>query len=544
MDEDGEWTLHLPGIAIVNALDQGDNLFFHCRATGATAVCPQCATPSTTVHSYRTRTLKDLPVFTQPVILEVRIRRFRCLNPECPRTTFTETLPELAGACARRTRRLRQALRQIAIELGGEPGRRLSRQLAMAVSGDTLIRMLRQEIVPAVSASEIGVDDWALRKGHTYGTIIVDHQSHRPIDLLPERTADTVAHWLKAHPGVTLVTRDRSPEYARGIREGAPAAQQIADRWHLLSNVREAVERLCQRLRTDLQTLPIVVTGQLPAKITVFDRSTRRCATDDALRQARRAKRQRRYEKVKALQGQGFNIQQVARALKMSWVMARHFMRCERYPETRSSARRASVLDPYASYLQSRWDTGCHNAQQLWRDIRKQGFRGSSRMVTLWAQLRRPASEPRHGPTSTAQPQSTVSSSSTDLPSPRRLAWLLLKSETALSDVEKQILQHIQNDQRIATSQLLIRRFQTLVNKRADTELEAWLADCDASGIPELKSFSSGLRSDLAAVQAALKTKLNNGLAEGHINRLKCIKRQMYGRANLDLLRIRCLCRA
>jgi transposase len=413
----------------------------------------------------------------------------------------------------------------------------------MAASGDTLIRILRQETVPALSSSEIGVDDWALRKGHTYGTIVVDHQSHRPIDLLPERTAETVANWLKAHPGVTVVTRDRSPEYARGIREGAPAAEQIADRWHLLSNLREVVERLCQRLRAELQTLPVVAAGQLPTKIAVFDRSTRRYATDDAQRQARRAKRQRRYEKVKALQGQGFNIQQVARALKMSWVMARHFMRCELYPETSQPTRRASQLDRYASYLQSRWDAGCHNAKQLWREIRDQGFRGSSRMVTLWAQLRRPASEPRTGPVQTARSQSTVSSSTTDLPSPRRLAWLLLKSESALSDAEKQILQHIQNDHRIATSQLLIRRFQGLVNTRADSELDAWLTDCDASGIPELKSFSSGLRTDLAAVQAALKTKLNNGLAEGHINRLKCIKRQMYGRAKLDLLRIRCLCR-
>ncbi len=411
----------------------------------------------------------------------------------------------------------------------------------MPISSDTLLRVLRHEQPVVTTPRVLGVDDWAWRRGHRYGTLLVDLQTHRPVDLLPDRTAETLATWLQEHPGISIITRDRSGEYARGIAVDAPHAKQVADRWHLLHNLHDALERLLQRKRADLERLPVVSQGAKSPQFSAGDRSVHRWVGDDLMRHAARTRRHARYQKVKVLQKQGLNIQQIARTLTMGWKTVRQFYRAETYPEPKSPRPRASILDPHVLYLQTRWNAGCHNALQLWREIRAQGYRGSHRMVMLWAQLRRDPAERRPGPRLRVAPRSTVASAQTALPHIQQLVWLLLRAQDTLDADQHAWLQHIQRDPLLSKAYKFAQQFVRMLHQHAAQRLRTWLERCQESGVEELAHFAITLRHDLAAVNAGLQLPWSNGVVEGHVNRLKFIKRQMFGRANFDLLRIRVL---
>jgi transposase len=239
---------------------------FAIRATRPQAACPTCLTPSNTLHSYYRRHPADLPSLGQAVCLSLSVRRFCCRNPDCPRQTFAEPLPGLLNRRARRTQRLASAQAQVGIALGGEAAARLLQRLAMPTSADTVLRLVRALPLPEAEPPRIlGVDDWALKKGQTYGTILVDLEARRVIDLLPERTAPALASWLEAHPSIEAVVRDRSSEYGRGATLGAPEAVQVADRWHLLYNLRQMLGRWLAGIHGRLQALPALPAQGPPA---------------------------------------------------------------------------------------------------------------------------------------------------------------------------------------------------------------------------------------------------------------------------------------
>jgi transposase len=220
------------------------------------------------IHSHYERQVRDLlPLSSKAVWLKLSVRRFRCRDVTCAQRIFVERLPRIAAAHARCSRQLRTTLTQVQVGLlfGGEAGSRLARSLRMAASPDTLLRLIRLHPVPAGAGPRIvGVDDWAVRKGQRYGTILVDLERNVSIDRLPDRAAETLSSWLRSHPSIALITRDRFPEYAQGARDGAPQSCQIADRWHLLKNLRETLERLLKRMYRRLRVLPALTmpTGQ------------------------------------------------------------------------------------------------------------------------------------------------------------------------------------------------------------------------------------------------------------------------------------------
>jgi transposase len=244
----------LPGWEIHNVTLDESRMIITASHTSPIAVCPACHQVSERVHSYYVRAPYDLPVSGRAVQLQLRVRRFRCRNQHCQQQTFAERIPEVVASHAQRTARLISTITLFASPLSGQAGSHLLSKIGMPLSADTLLRLAKRTKSSSIVAPEVlGVDDFAFRRGHRYGTILVDLETHRPIDLLPERTADALSGWLHMHPGVKWISRDRSTEYARGASEGAPQAQQIVDRWHLLKNLKEVLERVLGRAHAALE---------------------------------------------------------------------------------------------------------------------------------------------------------------------------------------------------------------------------------------------------------------------------------------------------
>jgi transposase len=543
--------LSLPGCEMTAVTKSDSVLTITAHSTAPTASCPRCGESSQRIHSYYTRRPRDLPLWDDAVCLVLHVRRFRCLNATCPAQTFAERLPQVVRPAAQRTVRLTTVLQQLGLALGGEAGARLGAILHVPTSPDTLLRLIRQLPDPPMPTPTIlGVDDWAMRRGRTYGTLLVDLERHRPIDLLPDRTADTLAAWLRTHPGVIILSRDRSTEYARGATLGAPDVQHVLDRWHLIRNLREALERLLDRLHQRLAAMLTVNQPATPPAVSIEARALRRSTTDQIARQERRARRVTRYQEVQALHAQGVSKRHIARQLHMSRTPVIRYLRTDTFPE-RAQSRRVSLLDPYVAYLQKRWDAGCHNGVQLWREIHALGFAGTRRRVSNWVVLRRELWLGR--PSASGRPPAFAKEPAVrllpvpdavgghPLPAPRQLVWLLLRPEDTLTPADQEFLQTLRQDKGFETAYTLTQRFRQMIRQRTATALDPWLADCLTSEMPELVNFANGLQRERSAVQGALILPYSTGQVEGQITKLKLLKRQSYGRAKLDLLRQRML---
>ena len=554
-----------PGFEIQEVSVDGTRLCILARSTRATAECPSCHQLSARVHSYYLRSPADLPVSGQTVHLKLQVRRFRCQNPHCKQQTFAERFPQTLAAHAQRTHRLATILTLFALALSGRAGARLLLQVGMPTSADTLLRLVKQAVTPPISTPEVlGVDDFAFRRGKTYGTILVDLETNRPIDLLPERTGDALADWLRLHPGVKLISRDRSSEYARGAAEGAPEAQQIVDRWHVLKNLGEVVLRVVGRTHAALKQRQVASGVQVRARY-----RKQRSSSELAASQASRLRRQARYQEVVALYQQGKSMAAIVEQLHLSPTTVRKYVYAGAFPERATHFRRKGQLGSYLPYLEQRVQEGCDNASLLWREIHEQGFTKGYKVVNTWLReyLQKPgrrSSEQEqarrdsflaavHGeadslPTQEVSDPLVIAAEADEkvvleepLESPRHLSWLLLRDRTSLTHQEQQMLAFIRQDPTIEVAYDLAQRFGSMVRTRQPDQLDPWLEAALGSGIPDLRTFAEGLQREYSALKAALTYPYSTGPVEGQINRLKFIKRSMYGRSSFKLLRQRVL---
>lgn len=503
--------------------------------------CPICAGSAVRMHSRYHRTLADLPWADYTVRFQLIVRRWFCLATTCPRRIFTERLPALVAPWARRTRRLAERQRQLGLTLGGRAGTRLAMHLDQPTSRSTLLRFVRrtpEHVRP--TPKHLGVDDFAFRTGQTYGTILVDLDDGTPIDLLPDRSVETLAQWLRHHPGVELISRDRAGAYAEGAAQGAPDAVQVADRWHLLKNLSEALTRLFAEHPVALEPDLGCTNPDDGRTVTPMQDATRSTKAAQ-LRQQRQDRRQARYAQVQALLHEGVSLRAIAQKLHLSRGTVRTYARAVTPPLSSPRPSRASLLDPYKSYLLERWNDGCHQGTQLLREIQAQGYVGGRSIVLDFiAAIRRQQGVPamkRTGLSRQAAHDPGLRS-----PAPRELTWLVLQCPERLDEAEQRCLIELrQANPTFDRAVTLAQAFTTMVRQRQNEALENWLEATEASNFATLRSFAGGIRRDYAAVKAALSMSYSNGVVEGNINRLKYLKRQMYGRANFDLLRKRVL---
>jgi len=508
----------LPGFTIDQVETAEALLIIQAHSNAPTAQCPSCGQSSRSVHSYYTRSPRDLPCSDRRVRLRLGVRRFRCRNDTCPRKTFAERIPQVVPVHGQRTARLTTVLGAIAFEVAAEAGARITQHLNMPMSADTLSRIIRRcpdESPPTPRV--LGVDDWAFKKGQRYGTILVDLEQQRPIELLPDRTAETLEAWLKTHPGIEIITRDRSPDYIAGITAGAPQVIQITDRWHLLRNLSNALQRM---LESDTDTLRTVAKQFQPQSQLIPE------PVDSSLPPR---KPNLRFAEVKSLAAEGYSQRAIARHLRMSRTTIRRYLAADAPPTYQGRGPQRSAITPYIAHLEKRWLDGCHNSRILWEEIRQQGYPGS------YGSVRRFVRRYRSSNPSPSLPPSRIWAR-------RQVTWLLVLNPDDLSSEDAAYLEALcQASDRIAVAYALAQRFVAMVTNRQVDALDTWLADAQESSVSRLKTFAEGLRKDYDAIRAALEFPWSNGPVEGQVNRLKVIKRIMYGRANFDLLRLRVL---
>ena len=498
--------------------------------------------------------------------LKVLISRWRCHEPGCIQKIFMERPPGVAGA-RRVTERAADVITLIGHALGGRPAARLAARLGLRVSRQGVLNSLRHAASAPPTGAEtrvVGIDDWAWKKGSRYGTIIVDLERREVLDVLPDREASTTEAWLNRHPGVEYIARDRDGVYAEGARHGAPNARQVADRFHILQNLRMGIERELSGVRAPRKQRSLVPRAdRRPWLRKVPRHQVREPETGQRIRIAGETMRRELYQRVSELFDQGYNISEIARELGISRRTVDHWVRLDEPPVRRAMAPKAASARGHLDYLRMRWNEGCRHAGKLFQEIQAFGFKGSyqgvARFLSPWRESGPPprdteAAGERPG-TECAAPSQRVSPetppSAAPLPhdpfngcriSPVVAAALCIKPSGMLTERQAARVDVLKREcTGFAVMRALVMRFRGMMRGGGCGKLDTWIRDAMESGIHAMRRFASGLKRDLSAVRNALATQWSSGQVEGQVNRLKTLKRSMYGRCGIEILRARML---
>ena len=520
-------------VAVTDVEMSEDALTITALSTQACPNCPLCGKPSARIHSHYTRKVADLPMGGQRVRLLVQVRKCFCDTPDCTRKIFMERLTPFVDSFARVTQRLFQIVQVIGLATGGRLGGRVTDRLGIQTSRHTILRrIMALPTEPVGQITELGIDDFSFKRGRTFGTLLIDLQTHQVKDVLPDRKAETAAAWMKSHPEIRVVSRDRGGDYAAAAQVAVPQAVQCADRFHLMTNLSKSLEGFlsrhlaAHRARVDLESR---ATPLSPAQGKGPPKKNPKHAQES---QAKREERLAQYQQVVALRKQGFSQTAIATQVGIGHATVSRWLRNGTFPEQKPPQRKTR-FDPHLKAVAEKWEAGCHNIAQLHRELVAAGHIITYRNV--YRQLVRYLPEGRKKGASDSQlPRATVLA--------RDAVFLLLRRPEELEIEDQETLAllrslHLEVDQAYE----LVQQFTQMLRTRTGEQLDAWLEKVRASQIRELQGFVAGVERDKKAVKAGLTLPTSNGMVEGKVNKLKLIKRMGYGRAGFLLLRQRIL---
>ena len=506
-----------------------DGITLHLHGKRKTAQCPECFKRSDSVHSCRRRRIQHLPCSGQTLWLVFSVRHWYCRNPACSRKIFAGSLAPFAGSHQQSSQALQNLQRQLGLIAGGEAGKRAATAAGLRCSADTLLRrVINTPETKQSGAPHVGIDEWAWHRGHRYGTLIVNLDTHRPLVLLPGRDQRTLATWFRKYPEIQIVSRDRSGVYATAAREGAPQARQVADRWHLLKNIGDALERMMYR---HIPLIRLVASELSPKKSpdpepSVPAASLRR---PERLKQQTRKKRHQRWTEVMALHNKGCSFREISRITGLSRVTVSRWVRSGTFPEMSTRPPKRGLLDPWREWLKEQRESSNYNASRIWREMVARGFTGSETIVRDAVAKWRKGWNP---PVTTAVRLPSVSRVSRWL-----MPWRITRDEENYAS--RFISLMCEKEPELKIAQQLALEFYRILKTQNKSQLSSWFTRVHESGSAEFRRVAAGMEADAAAICEAISSRWSNGVVEGHVNRLKMLKRQMYGRAGFELLRQR-----
>ena len=494
----------LSALVIEDVADAGEVICVRARTRDGEVACPGCGTQTSRVHGYHERTAADVPVDGRRVVVKVRARRMRCPALDCKTQTFREQVPGVLERYQRRISRLTAQLSAVARELAGRASTRLLPALGTAASRHTMLRVLLKVPLPALAVPRVlGIDDFALRRGLVYATVLIDAETGRRVDVVPGRTTGAAETWLRDHPGVEVLCRDGSGAYGEAARRALPGAVQVSDRWHLWHLLAEAARK------------------EVLAHCACWAKGT-------PMQDGKRAETTReRWQQVHDLRSQGAGLLECARRLGVTLNTVKRYDRAAE-PErlVRVPKYRPTLVDPHRDYLRKRRaEEPAVPVQCLLREIRERGYQGSSNLLVRYINQGRLDGDRPHL-------------------SPRRATRLLLTRPDRLTGAQQETLARIEAACPEMTALAgLIREFAVLLvpDPGNIARLQEWITVARAADLPHVHAFTRGLDLDIQAATAALTMPFHNGRTEGVNTRTKMIKRQMYGRAGFTLLRHRIL---
>ncbi|WP_126247184.1 ISL3 family transposase [Chitinophaga rhizosphaerae] len=503
---------------VISVDNQIDRLNIYVQSKRKSSHCPNCLEASSRTHSYYTRKFMDLPSFGKSTTIFLRARKFYCRTDECPFKVFTERFNDHFEPYKRLTNRLSETLLKIALEAGGKSGERICRQCSIGISDSTLLRIIYNADLPnCKEVIALGVDDWAIKKRDRYGSILVDLTTNKPIALLADREENTLTAWLKDRPEIQIVSRDRYGNYQRAASKGAPQAVQVTDRWHLLKNLGEAVRKVIDREHASMKKVRTVYKETRQAKI-------------EPPKSLASERQHEKFREVKKMLNEGVSIKEIARTFKMSRITIRKYRYCEELP--RRNYPSPSGLEKHLTYIKERLkEVPELQLKQLLAELTDRGYPGAYSTLSDGLARYGFALGKKRG-------RKTILPSNLALWRPSKTSMLFFGDKQKLTTQEQDILEGLckQSVTLNQTREIVVQFRQMMLKERTSAGLKEWIWKVENSAIPELRGFANGLLQDFEPVKNAFDYPWSNGPVEGNVNKLKTIKRQMYGRSSLNLL--------